>query len=466
VDLDGSGNVLGGVEDIASTNYTDQADPILATVPGTVPNTSYYAVDVTGHVTLRMKTQNGQTLDVSLALTSASHGVVIEVGGDPGSGIIDLQQSPFSAVQIKGGYSFTLDGVDPAVPPVSRLAMGGMFTANGISSMSNGTLDIYTAGVNSGASFAGNFSAPDANGRGQLKIVPAGTTPTRTFVYYLVSPKVLRIVEDDGVDLMGGSAYAQGAAGATLAGDFVYRHSGWTGAGRTVAAGQFVATAAGNITAGVSDSNSGGKPPTTAHSGTAVSGNLNAPVSLDDAAGNSTFNVYVVDPTVNILDPSSTTGGGGALLLHTDANLTGTGVIVPQSLSSTPTFTGIYAVNLENSIAAAAQNELDLVGVMTSDGSARLANGLADYDQNNTAPVLGAALAAAFLRDATNLGHFTGSFSINATSGASSYPFIPGPGRNTSFNVSYYQASASQAFLIETDSQADIDGTLVLQQLP
>jgi len=95
-----------------------------------------------------------------------------------------------------------------------------------------------------------------------------------------------------------------------------------------------------------------------------------------------------------------------------------------------------------------------------------LANGLADYDQNNTPLVVGAALAAAFLRDATNLGHFTGSFSINAPSGASSYPLIPGAGRNTSFNVSYYQANASQAFLIETDSQADIDGALVLQRLP
>jgi len=46
-----------------------------------------------------------------------------------------------------------------------------------------------------------------------------------------------------------------------------------------------------------------------------------ATLTLSDAAGTSTFNLYLVDPALNILDPSNSSGGGGALLLHTDASV-------------------------------------------------------------------------------------------------------------------------------------------------
>jgi hypothetical protein len=478
VNLDGKGNVLGGVEDVIAPNYNDQNDLIWPTSNGTIPNASHYTVDSSGHGTLRMVTHNNETLDVSFVVTSGSHALVIEADGNPGSGTLDQQQptaAGFDVSQISGTYSFILDGVDFHLPPVQKPSIGGVFTSDGVAKLTNGIMDVNTGGNISSDPFTGTIDPPDpTTGRGQLTIFlpPTSNIPFRIFFYYLVSPKVLRVFEDDGFNLMGGSVYSQGAAGTTLSGNYVYRHSGWSAAGRTVAAGQFAATAAGKVTGGVSDANAGGSP-TLATTGKAVSGSytitatLNGTMTLTDAAGNSTFNIYMVDPTLNILDPNNTSGGGGALLLHTDANISGTGLLIPQSIPTSPTFTGNYALNLANSIAVTTPDELDLVGVMTGDGSANFINGLADYDHNTVStpqPVLGAGLTGSFAKDSANTGRFTGNLSVAPTVGG--YPFIPGAASPTVLNVSYYQANGSQAFVVETDMLASIEGTLIQLQLP
>lgn len=463
VQLDGAGNVVGGMEDVISPVRFDVADPILATVAGAIPNTSYYTVDPSGHGTLRLKTQNQETLDLSFELTSSSHGQIIEVAGDPGSGSIDLQQSPFTAAQITGSYSLTMDGLDSATN-TTKVAFGGIFTADGIGSVSNVNLDVNPSPTPPLPVGTGNYTAPDANGRGSLTIFGGGWSYQWT--YYVVTGRVLRLFENDNVDLMGGSAYAQGTAGTTLSGSYAYRHSGWSSSGRTVAAGQLTATTAGTITGGTSDSNSGGSP-TVPTKGVAVSGSymlsstVPGTMSLTDAAGTSTFDVYVVDPTLNILDPNNPTGHGGALLMHTDTSIVGTGMIIPQT--STATFTGNYALDLMNSIATSTPNELDLVGVITSDGTANFTNGLADYDQNNPTnplPMFGGVLTGTF---ATNAGHSTGGFTVTPPAVTGSFSFIPGATTPTTFTVSIYQASASQAFVIETDTKANVEGLLVQQ---
>lgn len=475
VNLDGAGNILGGMEDIVSTKYRDPADLILSTTtdPG-----STYSVDASGHGTMTIKTVMNEKLDFSFILTSASHAVIIEVGGDPGSGTFDLQSGSFGLAQISGAYAFTTEGVDPADPPTTKISLGGVFSADGAGNISNGTLDVNDGGTVTSQTFPRGqiFAGPDGNGYGRLSMVPTGPSITRTFAFYMVSPKVLRLVEDDGADFTGGSAYAQGAAATTLSGKFVYEHSGWSSAGRTVAAGQFAANGTSTITGGVSDANAGGTPPTTPSAAKAVSGTFAITMSqkgtlnLTDAAGISAFNIYLVDPTVNILDPNNSSGGGGALLLHTDANITdaniiGTGIVVPQVISAPPAMVGNQALSFNNSIASPTPNQLDLVGVVTSDGSAKFINGVADYDQSDSvSPVTisGAPFTGSFAADSANPGRFTGSFSIPTPMGG--YPFIP-PSLTT-LNVSFYQASGSQAFVIQTDNTANISGYLVQQRLP
>jgi hypothetical protein len=477
VTLDGKGGVTAGIEDVVAPKYFDLNDLVQATSTGTVPFISYYAVDASGHGTLRMTTNNGETLDLSFVLTSASHAEIIEADGNPGSGTLDLQTptaTGFSASQITGAYAFTVDGVDFKNPPTAVVAIGGTFVADGASNISSGTIDVNSNGTFATEGLTGVVSTPpDANGRGQIRLVPIHQS-TRTFTYYIVSNKVLRLFEDDGVDLTGGSAYAQGTASASLSGNYVYRHAGWNAAGtiRTVTAGQFAAST--TTVTGVSDANASGAP-SVPSTGKAVSGTyvidagttVSGSATMTDAAGNSTFNIYLVDPTLNILDPNNASGSGGALLLHTDANLTGTGTVLPQSVAATPTFTGNYAVKLVNSIPGASADELDLVGVLSSDGVGNFINGLADYDENesfNPGPVLGAGISGTFVADGTNVGRFTGGFSVTPATGG--YVFFPGTGASSAFAVAIYQAGVSQGFVIETDAQANVDGAFMQQRLP
>jgi len=460
IKFDGAGNVpalpssnppAGGIEDIVSPQYHDEADPILATVPGQT-TTTHYAVDASGHGTLLMLTQHGETLNVSFVVTSPQHAVVIELDGEPGSGTFDLQTPPsggFAASQISGGYSFTMVGVDAVSTPPPYLSFGGTLsfaTASNVTSLTGGLIDINTAGLMSASeTITGGQvdTAPDpTTGRGVFHIVVQSPGVSRTFIFYMVSPKVLRFTEQDAAAFMGGSAYAQGAATTTLSGSYVYQHSGWNPAsanpptGRTVGAGQFsVASCVSTPSScGFSDANTTnpiGTPATTGSMGLAVSNlsysipaTLNGTLAFTDAVGvASTFNMYMVDPNLNILDPNNTTGGGGALLLHTDTHINGTGILVPQQTSTIPpqaaiAFLGNYALNLNNSIATMTPNELDLVGVLAGDGNANFGGAanfaLADYDEVNSSntPVLGAPLSGGFQIDQGHPGRAVGSFTV------------------------------------------------------
>jgi hypothetical protein len=497
INLDGAGNVLGGVEDIVAPHYQDQGplgkgDPILPTATNPI---STYSVEPSGHGTLVMATQVGETLHMSFVVTSPTHAVVIELDGEPGSGTMDLQTLPsggFAASQISGAYSFTMIGIDnttAANPPM--LSFGGIFTADGSSLLTSGTIDINNLNPSiTSAQFLANssFTAPDPNGRGTFQVVLPSNVGSRTFIYYIVSSRVLRLTESDSAAYMGGSAYAQGNPSATLSGNYVYQHSGWNPTlaspptGRTVGAGQFsVASTSTTLSGGFSDANTtnpSGTPATTGSAGVPVTGSYTASttetntlnLTLSDAAGSSTFNMYLVDPTLNILDPNSTTGGGGALLLHTDSHINGTGVLTPQQTATA--FVGNYALNLNNSIATTPPNELDLVGVLSATGTQVLGGGatdLADYDKVSTSPtpMLGAPLSGTFAIDGVHPGRATGSFTVAIPPTAvSPYPFIPGLTPPVTLNVAFYQVSNSEAFIVENDTQANVSGYLVLQQLP
>jgi hypothetical protein len=462
---DGNGLITGGVEELTAPGFYDLVD---------VVTNGTYSIDPNGHGTMLIHTVNLETLKFSFVLTSPTHALMVEVDGDPGSGTLDKQQpagAGFTAAQISGNYSFLLDGIDNTAP-LNHMSVAGTFAADGISAVTSGTVDINNGGTFTTTSITGTFTAPDSNGRGHL-ILSVG----RDFVYYIISPKVLRLLEGDNISFVGGSAYAQGSAGSTVAalsGKFDYQHHGWSTPGRTVAAGQFSSNGMGMVTTGVSDSNSGGLP-TTVIKGTAVtgtymiSGSPSGTLNLTDAAGTSTFNLYLVDPALNILDPNNSSGGGGALVLHTDTSIVGTGVLIPQVVSGSPTFSQNHGLNLVNSITSLTPpNEIHLAGRLASDGTANF-TGTADYGQNGGhAPpnaVIGNTLSGMFAADSVNLGHFTGSFTLASDpTNPLWFPFIS-PTIST-FNVSYYQASSSQALVIQTDTSGDAWGYLVQQQLP
>lgn len=482
VSLDGNGGVTGGEEEISSPSYNgDVADPILATTA--TGSISKYTVDASGHGRLIMSTSLGEALAISFVLTSASHAEVIEAdgtggfGGDPASGTLDRQTptaTGFSVSQISGTYSFTMNGTDVLTTGNPHLAFGGEFTTDGTGAISGGEMDVTSTAAtiaNEAITLGSKVdTGPDSNGRGTLHFAVTSPFVPRSFVYYIVNSKVMRILEADGNADMGGSAYLQGSASTTLTGNYVYQHAGWSSKGRSVAAGQFSVTVGGStISAGISDSNAGGTPPTTPTTATAVSGSFSpsatesATVNFTnfvDASGTSSFNAYFVDPSINILDPNNASGGGGALLLHTDSNTNGTGILLMQA---TPTaLAANYAVNLTNSIASTTPNELDLVGVL-SGGS-----GLADYDENDSTtanPMIGAAFSASVSADAAHVGRSTGNVTVTQPASSTTgtpYPFIP----SSPFSVALYATGNAQAFVVETDTHANLMGHVLLQQLP
>ncbi len=475
VSLNGDGTVTTGIVDIISTSALDLQDQILPTSANPQPNISSYTVDSTGHGTMKLRTASGQQLAFSLALTSPAHALLTEIDGHPGSGTLDLQQQPaggFTASQVQGGFSFTMTGTAKANAS-TKVSYGGVFTADGVGSLSGGTLDINTAAVMSTSPFSGSFSAPDSNGRGTLQLGGG-----RSFTYYVISSKALRLFEADNFNLMGGSAYAQGGSAVFLGDNYFYQHSGWSSSGQTITAGEFLVAEYDNgLSPGISDSNAAGSP-ANPKSAVKISGSYDSPnvatgtLLLVDAAGSSTFNLYVVDRYVNILDPNASfagffAGGGNALMLHTDANINGTGVLIRNAKIGFAPFLGNNALQLTNPVTTSTTtNELDLIGVVGADNVAHFL-GLADYDQSdssNPVAVLGASVTGSFVGDTLNQGRATGTITIPTPSAAGAYPFISPAA--PSFNMAYYRINNSQAFVLQTDSLGSSSGFVIQQLLP
>ena len=475
INLSGDGTVAGGVADIISPGVLDLQDQILPTSANPQPNTSSYTVDSTGHGTMKVRTASGQQLAFSFAVTSPAHALLTEIDGNPGSGTMDLQQHPtggFTASQVEGGFSFTMTGTAKANAAI-KVSYGGVFTADGVGSLSGGTLDTNTAATMTTSPFSGSFSAPDSNGRGTLQLGGG-----RSFTYYVISSKALRLFEADNLNLMGGSAYAQGGSVIFLGDNYFYQHSGWSSPGRITTAGEFsIVEGEVDFSGGISDSSASG-PPATPKSAVKVSGSYEASsdgtgsLTLVDAGGSSKFNLYVVDYNVNIFDPNASpsgffSGAGNALILHTDANLNGTGVVIQNTNLGFAPLLGNNALQLTNAITSSTPtSEIDLVGVVLSDNLAHL-SGLVDYDQSdssNPVAVLGASITGSFVEDSLNQGRATGSVTISTPSTAGAYPFVSPAA--PSFNVAYYRINSSQAFVLQTDASASSSGLLFQQLLP
>ena len=159
---DGKGSITGGVEELTAPGFYDLVDVI---------SDGTYSIDASGHGTMRLHTVNLETLVFSFVLTSASHALIVEADGDPASGTMDLQQpagASFTAGQISGNYSFAMDGVDNS-GALKYMSLAGSFAADGIGSLTAGTLDINNGGAFSTTPFTGSFTAPDSNGRGTMK---------------------------------------------------------------------------------------------------------------------------------------------------------------------------------------------------------------------------------------------------------------------------------------------------------
>jgi hypothetical protein len=308
-----------------------------------------------------------------------------------------------------------------------------------VGTISSGTYYENDGGLLFFSATTGTVAAPDLYGRGTLSF-SAGVS----FVYYAVQGRVLRLVTSDASITTAGSLFGQGAAGlnaafsnASLTGNYAFSASGGTAFGPLALAGQFAADGAGNFASGVSDLNDAGAAALASIAGQARYaigvngvGTVSLPPQVDPRGAVSSLLIFAVDPALDLLDPGSAVGNGGALVMINDVTAVGAGLIVLQSPGP---FDGDYALNL-TFVDAAGEN--DWIGPATAAAGAFA--GTADI---NNAGLLtaGAALAGAYAADAANAGRWTGTLSVPGNSHA----------------VRFYQVSGTHLLLVDVD-QADI----------
>ena len=533
--LDGMGNVLGGEADFecpgcGGTHFV--VDPT-----STAGSGSSYSLDATGHGYLSLSL-SGDVEVHGITATSNSHLVIAEEDQNDGItygsvGSMDLQTAGpnFSGSAVIGGYSFISSGYSGTMG--KNGSWGGIFIADGTAAtgvpgnITGGIFDENVgnngggAGYNSepsvtggtgavgaaGLPITGTYTAPDANGRGTITlnatpdtIVACATSATPTtctqtqYVYYLVTPEVLRLVvlTNNGDGAYTGSAYGQGSlvtaandSAAALTGGFVFSYFGYgdnnNGGDSSAAAGQFTATGVSgsdNVTGGIMDFNvaDGGTPipsiPTTeiplAGSTIAISG---SPRGTLTTPSGQIYNVYLTDPNLNLLDPNNPSGAGGALLFEanntsaTTAYGNAIGVMIPQADAATATLAGSYAIlfSQQSNVSNCCANDSGYTGDFTVSTSAPgTLSGEGDFESapsySTAAPATGP-LSGTFTADLSNPGRFTGTITTTP-------PFPVGPFGSTTPGTgqfSYYLANGSQGFMVETDTVAPTFGVVEAQ---
>jgi hypothetical protein len=482
VTLDGNGNIVSGEADASANGF-------YSTVPSI---TGTYSLDPTGHGTLAFSLNNtgccgtfAQTHAITCVSTSASgvcsHLLISEadqfngltIGG---VGSMDLQTAGpgFAASQVSGGYSFSLIGFSAAAVKAAggtglNGSWGGIFSADGVGAISGGIFDTSTAGGApnySSIPFTGTFAPPDGSGRGTLTITANGGT---TYAYYIVTPEVLRLTSTTNLGYAGntGSAYGQGAVGTTnaaLTGSFVFGDLGFDVPGNAIgAAGEFTTDGNGGVSAGIMDLNDSGNSGTLnlgvpwAGSTYSVSGSARGTIT---GPSGQTYNIYLTDPNLNLLDPNNSSGGGGALILETDSTFSAMGMLVPQPNPSSAMLQGPYGVLLSDQNNPA-NSDGGFVGdfVVGSGTGTFTGEGAFQGQGTSNATLLVGPVAGTFAADASNSGHFTGTITTT--------PAFPngdlGGTTPGSEQVSFYLASGSQGFVVETDAAAPVTGLVEAQ---
>ena len=468
VTVDGNGNVLGGEQDYNDgaglTSPQPSGDAIL-------PGSAALTVDpTTGQGTLTLTTNNTslglngvETLGVQFVNTN--HALIIQFDGSAtSSGSMDTQT--LANTLNDGNYAFTLSGVDPGY---QSIVFGGVFAISNGGTTLAGTFDVDDAGATTtpilGTAFSGTIAGPDAFGRGTITSI---TLPVPALNYYVVGPEAIRIIDVDTntTDSAVGSAFGQGTntfSNASL-GSSVFAVSSNSLGNLYAAAGMFTAAPGSGTFNGVADDNefdNGTIVPKAPISGTytiASNGYGSLTIAAGDLGDVSALGIYMTDPLLNLNDPNNTASGlGGALVADLDvssANATGvngTGVLLPQTDTSTASFAGSYAFGAQaynDSRSPALGWEFDFVGQgSVHSGALSGASGLLSDPFvifNPTAP------------DGTDTATFSATLSPD--------PVNPGRYRTTlavtvaadpDYTVVIYQASGDQLFWLDENANGE-----------
>jgi hypothetical protein len=495
ITADGNNTIMGGVQDFNDGNAGEgigtSPQPGGDTIFATGSSLSFNP-DGSGNAILTLATSNtalgnSGVEEFALSFANANHALIAEFDGTATSlGSYDLQTLPTSAFA-GSSFSFTVAGLDPDANPIAE---GGVFSLDGSGTITGtadvndgGTLTVFNiADVTLGTATLGSF------GRGTVQGSLDGITTTVN--YYIVNSEVLRLINVDATDTAVGSAYSQGTAQNTFTnaaiGTSVFSVAGVDDLVLYNAVGQFNTipaeadakpkanlrgvhpdgTAGIGTFSGIADVNESvdGGPIVTAQpfNGTydlATDGRGSFTFTVGPTEDIAAFGIYAVDPTLNILDPNNSVVGlsGGALVVELDANLIGSGLLIPQATSAGPNIGDIapdvvFGAQGNGSVDTGdgtAINEFELMGALaTDDGSVAGEGFIDDPFAILTGSVLGdnnSTFSATFTDDGEGIGRYTsGEAGFAAFSSVADQSF--------EFSVTAYDANGSQLFWIETDS--------------
>jgi hypothetical protein len=472
VEIDPAGNVIGGEQD-----YNDGEGTVSPQPSGDMISGGTLTVDASGQGTLTLTTNNTalgvagvETLGVQFV--NNNHAMIIQFDGTAtSSGSIDLQSLGSG---LSGGYAFAITGVDNSYGPVGY---GGVFTISGGTTLANGLIDTNDNGLlTTAAPLSGTLSSPDSFGRGTITSTINYGGSLVALNYYVVGPEAFRIIDVDSLDSAIGSAFGQGAnaSGSTNAsiGASVFAVAGSPYLLNYSTAGMLSTSSTSSTVAnfaGVADDNEliyGLVFPAAPISGTysvASNGYGSLTIDVGDLGDVSALGIYLTDPNLNLSDPNNTTSGlGGALLADMDGILPGgTGVVVPQTDTSTSSFTGNYAFGAQgfNSYCC----EFDFVAAGSVTGGALIGTGLVGdpfdtFGASTTNP--GSTFAGTLIPDPSNAGRYT-MFASDPT---------PNPlamtvdATTTDFSVAVYQAGGGLLFWVDEDALSGMTFLGTLQQ--
>lgn len=473
--IDANGNVLGGEQD-----YNDAYG---LTYPGSTitPRTGalvwWNSATAPGMGTLALNWTNAD-LDASgseilgVQFVNSSHALIVEYDDlATSSGSMDLQTLPST---LTGNYAFTVSGVDTNYAPT---ASGGVFSITGASLQ--GIIDINDNGtVTMGTPFAATVSAPDSFGRGSIADV---SIPT--LYYYIIGPEAIRIINMDANDSAVGSAFGQGPYfdqfSNAMLGTSVFEIESNSYAYPNYAALGMFGTDAGGTFSGVADDDEGGivyplsaisgvYTVNSAPNGTVYYGYGTLNIQAGDLGDVSTLGLYMTDPNLNLLDPNNTDNVGsttsGALLAGLDPNpapLAGTGILVPQTDTAAADFTGNYAFGAQEFNSAVDFWEWDFVG----QGPVTFTVGPPTNALSGTGLVSDPGLF--FGAGETNGGVGISGTAIpdgnEADTGRYTIPLVYTLGDGAPYTVVIYQASGSQLFWLNEDTNSLFLGSLQQQ---
>ena len=446
--LDALGNVLAGEQDYNDAFGLTSPQPAGDTITG-----GTLTVDpTTGQGTLTLLTNNtalgvSGTETLGVQFVNAKHALVSQFDGSAtSSGSMDAQTLPST---LSGSYAFTLSGVDTNS---NSIVFGGLFSISG-TTLQNGVADVDDAGtVILNSAFSGTVSAPDSFGRGTI----TNTILATAVNYYIVGPEVIRIIDVDTTDSAVGSAFGQGSGtfSNTSLGSSVFGVESNSYGTLYAAAGQFTVPASGTFSGVGDDDEQGLVVNSSPISGTyTIGSNGYGSLSITNAGlqSVSTLGIYMTDPALNLNDPNNTTSGlGGGLVADLDVNLNGTGVLIPQTDTSTASFTGNYAFGAQDYFCYICEFDYVGQGSVTSGAFAGtgLLNDVIDLFGAGPGDYTGVTFSGTPLADPINVGRYTLS---SANTPSNPFVITVGTAAPIEFNVAIYQASGGQLLWIDED---------------